>query len=281
MTLNNGAPVRAGERKRTSVAKALELLALVGQKRSLRVADAADALGVARSTAHRLLATLEEYGFVIQDTPNGAYRPGSALNEIGTAAVADLDIRRVAQPVLHELRDITQETVSLAVLEARNVRIVDCVEGSLTVHVRSRTGVILPAHSTATGKVILAARPESELRRRYPDEELIPALPAPRADRARHEAMSGWARLMDQLAEIRRRGYAISHEESEEGVAAVAATLGDLTDAPLVSIAVVLPAQRMAEPEIARSIAPHLLRAAEDIRRRWPKRAGPGGKGIS
>lgn len=271
MTTTNRPEVAPAARKRTSVAKALELLALVGQVRSLRVADAADTLGVARSTAHRLLATLEEYDFVIQDKPNGAYRPGPALNEIGTAAIADLDIRRVAQPVLHQLRDLTQETVSLAVLEGRNVRIVDCVEGLLAVHVRSRTGVILPAHSTATGRVILATRPEADLRRRYPDKEPIPAVPAPGHDPAHQHGESGWARLMSRLAEIRRVGYAISHEESEEGISAVAVALGELTDAPLASLAVVLPAQRMVDPGVPRSIAPQLLAAAEDIRRRWSK----------
>src|SRR6187551_3086976 len=111
----------------TSVDNALWLLQLVAERQALRVAEAAELLGVARSTAHRLLNALRRRGFVMQDRPNGAYRPGPALNEIGLAAINRIDIRRVARPVLEELRDRTQETASLAVLEGTTIRFVDCV----------------------------------------------------------------------------------------------------------------------------------------------------------
>src|SRR3954454_17911889 len=101
----------------TSVDNALRLLELIGQRQALRVAEAADLLGVARSTAHRLLAALRRRGFVLQDRPNGAYRPGPALVEAGLAAFSRIDIRRVARPGLEDVREQTQETVSLAVLE--------------------------------------------------------------------------------------------------------------------------------------------------------------------
>src|SRR3954464_9636912 len=114
----------------TSVDNALWLLQLIGERRALRVAEAADLLGVARSTAHRLLSALRRRGFVMQDRPNGAYRPGPALNEIGLAAISGIDTRRVAGPVLEELQERTQETASLAVLEGSTVRFVDCVESA-------------------------------------------------------------------------------------------------------------------------------------------------------
>src|SRR3954447_7534116 len=101
----------------TSVDNALWLLQLVGERQALRVAEAADLLGVARSTAHRLLTARRRRGFVMQDRPNGAYRPGPALYEIGLAAVSRIDIVRVARPVLERLRQITEETASLAALE--------------------------------------------------------------------------------------------------------------------------------------------------------------------
>src|SRR3954470_24011660 len=124
----------------TSVDNALRLLELVGQRQALRVAEAADLLGVARSTAHRLLAALRRRGFVTQDRPNGAYRPGPALYEIGLAAVSRIDIRRVARPVLEEVQEETRETVSLAVLEGATIRFVDCVESVRSVRVGNRTG---------------------------------------------------------------------------------------------------------------------------------------------
>src|SRR3982751_2576179 len=95
----------------TSVDNALWLLQLVGDRQALRVAEAAELLGVARSTAHRLLTALRRRGFVTQDRPSGPDRPGPALYEIGLAAVSRIDIRRVARPVLEQLREETQETV--------------------------------------------------------------------------------------------------------------------------------------------------------------------------
>src|SRR5215207_6348767 len=114
----------------TSVDNALRLLQLIGERRALRAAEAADLLGVARSTAHRLLTALRRRGFVTQDRPNGVYRPGPALYEVGLAAVSRIDIRQVARPVLEQIRELTQETASLAVLEGTTVRFIDCAEST-------------------------------------------------------------------------------------------------------------------------------------------------------
>src|ERR1700761_7261614 len=84
----------------TSVDNALCLLQLVAERQALRVSEAADLLGVARSTAHRLLSALRRRDFLMQDKPNGVYRPGPALHAIGMAAISRIDIRRIAQPVL-------------------------------------------------------------------------------------------------------------------------------------------------------------------------------------
>src|SRR5688500_16330317 len=91
----------------SSVDNALRLLELIGEQQTLRVPEAAARLGVARSTAHRLLSALRRRGFVLQDKPNGVYRPGPVLNEIGLAAIGRIDIRSVARPVLEELSQQT------------------------------------------------------------------------------------------------------------------------------------------------------------------------------
>src|ERR1700761_5725349 len=110
----------------TSVDNALCLLQLVAERQALRVSEAADLLGVARSTAHRLLSALRRRDFLMQEKPNGIYRPGPALHAVGMAAISGLDIRRVSQPVLEELRDKTRETTSLAVLEGTMIRFINC-----------------------------------------------------------------------------------------------------------------------------------------------------------
>ncbi|WP_222720332.1 IclR family transcriptional regulator [Actinomadura sp. HBU206391] len=235
---------------------ALRLLEIIGERQVLRVADAADLLGVARSTAHRLLTALRRRGFVLQDKPNGAYRPGPVLNEIGLAAIGRIDIRRTARPVLEELREQTRETVSLSLLEGRNIRFVDCVESPRSVRVGNRTGMVMPAHCTAGGKAILACLAPVELDRRYRDRELTTRTPA---------SISDWAVLSRELEDVRRDGYALNGEEGESGISAVAVALRDVTGAPLAAIAVVVPSSRMPTEESARALAPTVLRAAETI----------------
>jgi DNA-binding IclR family transcriptional regulator len=243
----------------TSVDNALWLLQLIGERQALRVAEAADLLGVARSTAHRLLAALRRRGFVTQDRPNGAYRPGPALYEVGLAAVGRIDIRRVARPVLEQLREETQETVSLVVLEGTSVRFIDCVESPRSVRVGNRTGVIRPAHASAVGKAILAGLSAEELGRRYPNGQLPEA--------ATDAALTDMTDLEAELAEIRDQGFALNWEESAEGVCAVAVALRDTVGQPLAGLGIAAPSSRIGSREAIRAFGPAVLRAAELVHR--------------
>jgi DNA-binding IclR family transcriptional regulator len=240
----------------SSVDNALRLLQLIGERKVIRVAEAAETLGTARSTAHRLLTALRRHGFVLQDKPNGVYRPGPVLNEIGLAAIGGIDIRRVARPVLEDLRERTQETISLSLLEGRDIRFIDCVESPRAVRVGSRTGVVLPANCTAGGKSLLAAMSAAELDRRYSGHEL-PARTS--------TSVADWDGLMDELSEIRRTGYALNLEEGESGICAVGAAMRDLTGAPLAAIAAVIPASRMPTADAGRALAPYVTDAARTV----------------
>jgi len=242
-----------------SVDNALRLLELLGERQCLRVADAAGELGVARSTAHRLLTALRQRGFAIQDRPNGAYRAGPALNEIGIAAISRIDVRRIAQPVLEELRDATGETVSLALLEGASVRFHACLEGTLSVRVGDRTGLVLPAHCTAAGKAILAQLPMPDLDRRFPGRRIEPCTSASVGTREE---------LLTELAEIGATGFAFNFEEGESGISAVATALPDLVGSPRAAIAVVVPAGRMSGLAAAEPFLAALSAAREDILKR-------------
>ena len=132
------------------------------------------------------------------------------------AAISGLDIRRVSQPALEELRDKTRETTSLAVLEGTMIRFIECYEGLSTVRIGNRTGVVQYAHVTAAGKAMLAALSDIELHRRYPGEELPAPMPA---------SISSRRELMTEITQIRRQGYALNWEESSDGVAAVSVAL--------------------------------------------------------
>lgn len=241
----------------TSVDNALRLLQLVGERQALRVAEAADLLAVARSTAHRLLAALRRRGFVVQDRPNGAYRPGPALYEVGLAAVSRIDIRRVARPVLDRLCETTQETVSLAVLEGTTVRFVDCAESPRSVRVGNRTGVVRQAHASAVGKGLLASLSDAELDRRYPDETLPPTTTA--------AALTLTSRLRAELDTIRAQGYALNWEESADGVCAVSVALRDTVGQPLAGLGIAAPSSRIGSPDALTAFVPALQEGANSV----------------
>ena len=240
----------------TSVDRALHLIQLVGEHQALRVAEAADRLGVARSTAHRLLTALRRRDFVIQDRPNGAYLAGPALNAIGLAAISRLDIRQIARPVLEQLRDTTDETITLAVLDGQNIRFVDSIESPRSVRVGNRTGVVRPAHSCAVGKAILAGLSAAELDRLYPDEVL---------PEATQSTISSKQALVTELDEVKRLGYALNWEESTDGVAAIAVAVRDAADLPVAALGVAAPASRIGNVDELRRFAPDLQSGRQQI----------------
>lgn len=250
------ATVSASGDRASSADTALRLVRLLAARGVLRVSDAAAELGVAPSTAHRLLSVLLSQGFAMQDARNGPYLPGPVLRELGMAVLSPRDLRRVAQPVLERLTEVTRETVSLGVLEERNVLFIDGIEGNQTVRVGNRIGVLIPAHCTAAGKAMLAALPEVELERRYADREL---------ERRTRNSPRDWEELLRELADVRKAGFAVNGEEGENGVCAVGAAVLDAAGAPVAAVNVVVPSMRMPGKQVGRETARAVTDAAAAV----------------
>jgi IclR family acetate operon transcriptional repressor len=229
-----------------SVDNALQLLLLFRQEKHIRIADASSRLGVARSTAHRLMEMLVYRGFVTRDERTRAYGPGTALLDIGLSAVGHLDVRSVARPFLVELRDATRETVHLATLELPDVRFIECVEGDRTIRAASRVGQSLPAHCTSAGKVLLAAAPRSTVKNYLHNRRLRPLTP---------RSVTRHADLLVQLDAIRAKGYAVNLEESEEGLGSVAVAIVDSLASPRAALSVAAPVHRCTNRDFERFAA--------------------------
>lgn len=196
-----------------SVDRALRLLKMFGGHRELRLADARDALGVGQSTAHRLMAMLQYHGFVDQDPVSRVYLAGPALLEVGLAAVQNLDLRAVAQPILQRLAEETGETVHLGVLVGAEVLYMDAVESTAALRVSVRIGRQIPAHATSLGKAMLAALPQERVEHLYPSEDLIAVT---------ERTITKRTDLFEELDRVRERGYAENLEEGEPGVGSIA-----------------------------------------------------------
>jgi IclR family transcriptional regulator, acetate operon repressor len=237
----------------TSVDNALRLLMLFRGQPRVRLSEASEHLGVALSTAHRLLAMLAYHGFVQQDPDTRAYVAGPALVEIGLAAVRQLDIRMHARPVLEGLAADLGETVHLAVLEGSNVRYLDAVESPRALRVAARTGSALAASCTASGKALLAALPDGEVAALFPGDASLVALTT--------KSITTRSRLLKELGAVRERGFALNHEESEDGVASVGVAVPGPRNVPVGALVVSAPVSRMTG-ETARAIGARLREAA-------------------
>jgi IclR family transcriptional regulator, acetate operon repressor len=218
-----------------SVDRALRLLLLVDGRSRIRLSDASQVLGVAHSTAHRLLAMLVLHGFVVQEDDHG-YVPGPALAALGRAATREADVRAVARPVIEDLAAAAGETVHLSVLEGRMVRYLDAVESARVLRVGARTGRTVPAHYTAAGKALMAALPARQVQRLLAGVEL---------EAATRRSVTDPRVLARQLARTRRLGYAACQGESEEDVASIAVTVRDGTGRAAAAINVAGPVSRM------------------------------------
>ncbi len=238
-----------------SVDNALKLLLLLADQPEIRLSEATRYLGVASSTAHRLLAMLAYRGFVRQDATSKAYRPGPALTGVAFAALRRNDIQAIATPVLHRLSELLGETVDVAMLDGATVRFVAAVEGPTAVRVASRLGRSLPAHCTSAGKAMLAQLPQAELHQLLPDKQLERTTPRSLGSRAALEA---------ELTQIRERGYAVNREESEEGVAAISVAIPTCLPGPALALNAAAPQHRLTKSRYARVTA-GLVKAAKSI----------------
>ncbi len=238
-----------------SVDNALKLLLLLGEQPQIRLSEATRYLGVASSTAHRLLAMLTYRGFVRQDPESKAYLPGPALTSVAFAIFGRIDIPRIAFPVMRGLGERLGESIHLGMLDGANVRFIAAVEGPKAVRVVSRLGRTMPAHCTSTGKVLLAELSKSELRQIFPDEAL---------ERATSRSIDNRTRLETELSRIRRQGYATNREESEEGVASVAVPIPTLAPGLALALNAAAPQMRMPTSQYP-SVASALIKAAKEI----------------
>lgn len=237
-----------------SVDNALRLLLMFRDRQKVRVIDVSEELRVARSTAHRLLATMEHRGFVSQERGSRAYYLGKAFIEIGMARTGGPDIREIALHVMERVTAEIHETVNLLALEGTGSRFIVSVRGEASASVPSRIGTLLPAHATSGGKVLLA-----EL-----DGDQIGALFSSGFSTLTSNTINSRSDLMSELKIVRERGFATNRGETLDGLNAVAVAVRDMTGRAVAALAASVPRNRGSQARLEALVKP-LLRASEEI----------------
>jgi len=208
---------RSTARPVTALAKFVAVVESLGEQR--RVSDIARATGLAVSTAHRILGELAELGWVHQ-AGDREYLPGPRLLAMAGSIGAGGDQATLALPALQALCDRTGNTVHFGVRQGDEAVYVQKIDGRRAYMMRSRIGNALPLHSTAIGKALLSALPETEVRGITRRTGLPPRTPATIVDEDE---------LLEHLAAARRRGWAVDNGENELHTRCIGAVVWDVS----------------------------------------------------
>ena len=224
-----------------SVTAALDVLDCFIDADELGVSDIARRLGVAKSTAHRLLTSLCARGLADKNPETGQYRLGLHLFELGQLAGQRMRVRRQAMPLLEELRQVSGCTVHLAVASGTDVLYLERLETLRGMQLFGGVGRRLPSHCTSSGKVIAAYDSDFARARKHAG---FPAL-----TQVSIRTVGDYERA---LVEVRRRGVATNMGEALIGLASVAAPVLDASGRAQAAISLVGPAEELAS-DVGRS----------------------------
>jgi IclR family transcriptional regulator, KDG regulon repressor len=225
-----------------TIEKASEVLALFNREHSeWGVREVAEALDLAKSSAHDLLTSLEQVG-LLGKNDEGRYRLGWRLVMLSETLLATTELRREARPIMEELADQYRETIHLAVLDDTKVVYADKLEGKQAVRVElTSLGTRLYAHCSAVGKVLLAYQPEENVKRIIKVEGL---------PRFTANTITDENELEQALAKVRRQGYAYDLEEILPDLCCVGAPIHNHTGHVIAAISMSLPAYRFQRSQI-------------------------------
>ncbi len=226
------------EHKKTvkSVYKAVKIIDLISQEKSLTIPEIAKKLNLPKSSAYEIVITLLNSGILEKQHETNVYHLGSKLVEYGFRAQKNLEVRRIATPFLRELNEKLDETVHLTILDEDEVLYVECFESSKSLRTYSVIGVRAPLYCTAVGKAILAMKGKDEIEMIILKSSLKPYT---------ENTITGRDNLFDELKKTAERGYSIDDVEHEEGVRCVGVPIFDFNGNVNASISISGPTQRI------------------------------------
>ncbi len=254
-TNESGVPPAGGVQ---SVDRAVSVLEILAQRGEAGVSEVAAEIDVHKSTAFRLLGALEARGLVDQTADRGKYRLGFGIVRLAGAVTERFDITRESRPVCEQLAEEFGETVNIAVLEEHYAVNLYQVLGPAAVSAQNWVGRLTPLHATSSGKAMLAELPKPERAR---------LLAAAGLQKLTPRTQTAKTKLEKELGVVQERGYAVTLEEFEVGLHALAAPIHSGDGETVAAISASGPAYRFTEDRI-HELAPRLMKGAEEISHR-------------
>jgi IclR family acetate operon transcriptional repressor len=239
MQQNNGA--ERGALIQSVQRAAILLKAFATGPAELGVNELSRTVGLHKSTVSRMLATLEREGLVERVPTSEKYQLGFEIVRLAGQVPHFGDLRAAASPYLKDLAEWTRETVNLGILDENAVVYVEQLSGQHLVRHTNWVGQRTPLHCTASGKAVLAFQPPTAI-------EAMLSEPLPQFT---NRTITAPDKLYDELATVRRLGYAVTISELEEGLNAVAAPITDASRTVVAAVSVSGPAYRLSAERLS------------------------------
>jgi IclR family transcriptional regulator, KDG regulon repressor len=241
-----------------AVERALQIMGCFNDENPERgISDIAQVVGLHKATAHRIVTTLVNFGYLERADDGQKYRLGMELANLGFKVIRRMDLRREALPYMKQLVEEWDETCDLSLYDQGRVFYIEVFRGHRALTIAAAVGQRLPPHCTASGKLFLAYLPPAEL-------DVILSQPL---EAYTEKTITSPDELRTNLKNIRKQGYAVDFEEFEEGICAIAAPIFNRSGNVIAALGSPSPTSRITPEQIVQ-IAESFKQAARAISRR-------------
>lgn len=244
-------PVQSAER----IFQVVEMLAENGEMGLMEISAA---LGLHKSTVHRLLMSLIYMGYAKQVEATQKYMLSYKFVSLAGRILDRTDILQVARPYMERLSDLSGETVHLVQREGNNILYIYKIEAKVgTIRMVSHVGMVHPMYCSGVGKAIMATLPECEVRKIW-EESVI--------EKKTEHTIVDIEKLLGTLETVRKNGYALDDEENEQGVRCIAACLRGYQKDVRYAFSISGPTSRMTRERV-KELAVDVRRVQEELSR--------------
>jgi len=242
----------------TSLKRGLDILRLFNEENaSLSLSEISQKLGVSRSVPYRLMYTLKEEGYVVQDSATKRYKLSPRVLNLGYSYINSFKLPELVHPYLEEIKNEINASCYLSVLDERHVVYVGAATVNELTGINVSIGTRLPSTVIANGKLLLSYQPQDKIQEILDKEELHRS-PNERSFKSRKQ-------LIEELRLIKEQGYAKGDQEYIDYISSVAVPIFDSSDQAVAAINAVVPNTSFDKNFLLKTALPKLLEVSEKI----------------
>jgi len=235
---------------------AFDILLLLAKKAPLKLKEIEEKLNVSSNQIEKILEILIERGYVDFNRRKKVYYLGIKNFEIGHSYLSHTEIRDIAKPYLQKLSETVNENIYLAIRSGFEIVYIDAYEVNRSVVVKSRVGRLLPMYASASGKVHLADMEPEELEEFFKEVKFVPYT---------ENTITDKEKLIEQLQEVKKNGFAIDNEEWEKEVRCLSVPVRNYTGKVVAAVTLSFPAYRISFDKLLTEIKDLFIDTANQL----------------